>query len=232
MPELIADALRSGLPLLAAIAMGGAIGIERNFHGHAAGFRTHALVCLTSCALMLVIVEPSRWMGVASADTLRLNITRVIQGIMTGIGFLGAGIILKQGLEVRGLTTAAAIWCNAAIGVLVGLGSLLTAAIATGLTLLVLTAFRRVESRFPAQLIMHLDVSYARAQAPEAADVRALAAGMACSIDELTFALEVDDVLTYRMILKTRAADAMERLARRLAADPLVRHFDLALRRD
>lgn len=74
---------------------------------------------------MLLAVYPSTWFAIVNPDV-RLNITRVIQGLMTGIGFLGAGVIMKQGLEVRGLTTAAAIWSAAAIGILVGRGSLWT----------------------------------------------------------------------------------------------------------
>src|SRR5690242_190409 len=99
------DVTRMALLLLAAVVLGGAIGIERTLHGHAAGFRTHALVCLTSCALTLLAAYPSAWIGASAADALGLNISRVIQGVMTGIGFLGAGVIMKQGLEVRGLTT-------------------------------------------------------------------------------------------------------------------------------
>ena len=82
--------------LTGALVIGAMIGFERSFHGRPAGFRTHALVCLASALLMLV--------------TIRADPTRMAQGIMTGIGFLGAGVIFKEGLTVRGLTTAASIW--------------------------------------------------------------------------------------------------------------------------
>src|ERR671924_270666 len=108
--------------LFAALAAGGLIGLERSHRGRPAGFRTHALVCLASSLLMLVTVYETHWIPRGAAATLVLDPTRMAQGIMTGIGFLGAGAIIKEGLSVRGLTTAASIWITAAIGILAGIG--------------------------------------------------------------------------------------------------------------
>ena len=102
--------------------IGALIGLERSFHGRPAGFRTHALVCVASALLMLVTVYQNEWMTQVTIDAIRTDPTRMAQGIMTGIGFLGAGVIFKEGLTVRGLTTAASIWMTAAIGILVGIG--------------------------------------------------------------------------------------------------------------
>src|SRR5690348_18494559 len=85
------------LRLLAAVAAGGCIGYERSFHGRPAGLRTHVLVCLASALLMLVTVYESHW--VRTTVEARLDPTRMAQGIMTGIGFLGAGVIVKEGLR-------------------------------------------------------------------------------------------------------------------------------------
>src|SRR5512145_2985234 len=105
--------------ILVSLAAGAVIGYERSYRGRPAGFRTHALVCMASTVLMLVTVYESHW--VQTPDTLiRLDPTRMAQGIMTGIGFLGAGVIMHDGLTVRGLTTAASIWATAAIGILAG----------------------------------------------------------------------------------------------------------------
>src|SRR5262245_10348885 len=98
--------------LAGAILIGALIGLERTFHGRPAGFRTHALVCLASALLMCVTVYQMHWMTEVPIDTIRADPTRMAQGIMTGIGFLGAGVIFKEGLTVRGLTTAASIWVN------------------------------------------------------------------------------------------------------------------------
>ncbi len=104
--------------LVTALIAGGIIGLERSFHGRPAGFRTHALVCLASSLLMLVTVYQGKWLPGIPLETVRTDPTRMAQGIMTGIGFLGAGVIFKEGLSVRGLTTAASIWITAAIGIL------------------------------------------------------------------------------------------------------------------
>jgi len=106
--------------VLTAVVVGALIGFERTFHGRPAGFRAHALVCIASSLLMLVTVYQNQWMTIVPLDAIRTDPTRMAQGIMTGIGFLGAGVIFKEGLTVRGLTTAASIWVTAAIGILLG----------------------------------------------------------------------------------------------------------------
>src|SRR5215207_722660 len=113
-----------------ALLVGGLIGLERSFHGRPAGFRTHALVCIASALLMLVTVYQNEWMTHVAIDAIRTDPTRMAQGIMTGIGFLGAGVIFKEGLSVRGLTTAASIWMTSSIGILIGIGFWLPAILA------------------------------------------------------------------------------------------------------
>src|ERR671924_1081394 len=131
--------------VLAAVIVGALIGFERTFHGRPAGFRTHALVCVASALLMLVTVYQNEWMTIVPVDAIRTDPTRMAQGIMTGIGFLGAGVIFKEGLTVRGLTTAASIWVTASIGVLVGIGFWFAAALGAFATLAVLALFRWIE---------------------------------------------------------------------------------------
>ncbi len=110
------------LNIAAALLAGGAIGFERTYHGRAAGFRTYALVCMGSAMAMLVTTSPGLWPGTLPAASGPGDQTRVVQGILTGIGFLGAGVIVKEGLSVRGLTTAASIWTTAVVGILIGIG--------------------------------------------------------------------------------------------------------------
>src|SRR5919106_6482423 len=114
--------------IVAALLAGGLIGLERSHRGRPAGFRTHALVCLASSLLMLVTVYESHWMPRDSAARVVLDPTRMGQGIMTGIGFVGAGAIIKEGFSVRGLTTAASLWITAALGILIGIGFYFAAA--------------------------------------------------------------------------------------------------------
>jgi putative Mg2+ transporter-C (MgtC) family protein len=132
--------IRVSLRLMVAAACGGVIGWERRRSGHAAGLRTHMLVSMGATVFVLAIIER----GGSSAD-----VSRVIQGIVTGIGFLGAGTILKQevGHRVKGLTTAADIWVTAAIGTAVGAGFHLIALLATVFTWFTLAYLYIVEER-------------------------------------------------------------------------------------
>lgn len=124
--------------LLAAALLGGVVGLQREKAGKPAGLRTHILVA-SGTALFVVA---STGAGFTSAD-----VSRVVQGLATGIGFLGAGAILKlqERREIHGLTTAAGIWMTAAIGVTVGLGALGLALLSTALTWIVLASFGRFE---------------------------------------------------------------------------------------
>ncbi len=130
--------------LLAALA-GGLIGLERSHHGRPAGFRTHTLVCVSATLLMVLGVFQWDLVRHAPLETIRVDPTRMAQGIMTGIGFLGAGVIFKERLSVRGLTTAASIWITASIGVVIGMGLYYAAFLTTLLTLGVLSLFRWIE---------------------------------------------------------------------------------------
>src|SRR5919106_1651358 len=115
--------------IIAALLAGGLIGLERSHRGRPAGFRTHALVSLASSLLMLVTVYELYWVPKGHVGaTVVLDPTRMAQGIMTGIGFVGAGAIIKEGFSVRGLTTAASIWITAALGILIGIGFYFAAA--------------------------------------------------------------------------------------------------------
>ncbi|HEY1455135.1 MAG TPA: MgtC/SapB family protein [Candidatus Dormibacteraeota bacterium] len=126
--------------MLVALLIGLLLGIEREYHGHPAGMRTMALVGAGSCLFTVLGLEP--------AFGSRVDPTRIAAQIVTGIGFLGAGSILRQGEYVRGLTTAASIWVVAAMGMAVGFGYY-GIAISTGVAvLLTLVAIRPLERRF------------------------------------------------------------------------------------
>ena len=120
------------LRLVIAAILGGVLGYERERQGKAAGVRTHMLVALGAALFVLVPQQA----GVSGAD-----MTRVIQGVVAGIGFLGAGAIIKGGAEesVKGLTTAAGIWLTAAIGIACGLGREATAVLSAALALGILS---------------------------------------------------------------------------------------------
>lgn len=115
------------LNLMGSLCLGLLVGYERSYHGRAAGMRTYGLVCMASAALTVAVGHPQFWYGGINAIAPNADPTRVIQGIVTGIGFLGAGVIMREGLNISGLTTAASIWTASAIGIMVGLGFYLSA---------------------------------------------------------------------------------------------------------
>lgn len=150
--DALMDELRNGLPtdwaqfvrialrLVLSAGLGAVVGLQREQTGKPAGLRTHMLVALGATLLVLAPLE----MGVPMTD-----IGRIIQGVATGIGFIGGGAILKLSAEreVRGLTSAAGIWITAAAGVAVGLGRLAMAAMAIFLTWIILAIIGRAERR-------------------------------------------------------------------------------------
>lgn len=148
--------------LLLALLAGGIIGIERAYHGREAGFRTHTLVCVSATLLMLLMAFQWQFIPTEYIDTIRTDPTRMAQGIMTGIGFLGAGVIIKEGLSVRGLTTAASIWMTASIGIVIGLGFYFPAALATIITVTILSFFRMFERWIPSQKYAKFSISFFR----------------------------------------------------------------------
>ena len=128
------------VPMLVSTLLGTLVGFERQMGRKPAGLRTHVLVCLGSTLFTLLTVHATREFGGSSLDP-----TRIIHGVITGVGFLGAGSILRQEGYVHGLTTAASIWMVAAIGTTVGVHAYGLAVIGTALALLVLEGFRWVE---------------------------------------------------------------------------------------
>jgi putative Mg2+ transporter-C (MgtC) family protein len=200
--------------LIAALAAGGLIGLERSHRGRPAGFRTHALVCLSSGLLMLVTVYESHWMPREAAARVVLDPTRMAQGIMTGIGFVGAGAIIKEGLTVRGLTTAASIWITAAIGILMGVGFYFAAVIGTVLTLGTLSAFRWIERRLPTESYALFMVRFAREAVLDEAALRQLIAEHDLDLHNLSYRLRGDvGQFEYRMVLRTLNPDNLHKLS-------------------
>jgi putative Mg2+ transporter-C (MgtC) family protein len=136
------------LVVMLAVLMGGIIGLERQWRGNAAGMRTHILVCVGSTVITLTSVE----IGLGVRGGMRGDPGHIAAQIVSGIGFLGAGAILREGLNVKGLTTAASIWTTAGIGIALGasprLGEL--AVVATVVTLATLVPLGWLEQRLKA----------------------------------------------------------------------------------
>ncbi len=134
------------LKLLLAVFLGGLIGLERDIRGRTAGLRTHILVCVGSTLFMLIstyIYEIYQTFN--SNSVLRIDPARIAAQIITGIGFIGAGTILRSGASIRGLTTAGSIWVCAGIGMAIGVGYYNPALLATAITLISLLILNRFE---------------------------------------------------------------------------------------
>ena len=128
--------------LALAAALGGVIGFERELRDREAGLRTHMLVCLGSALFTIVSAYGFHEFLVSGDQVVRADPTRIAAQIVTGIGFLGAGAIIRQGVSVRGLTTAATLWVAAAIGIAAGAGYYPGAVLGTAVTLLALWPIR------------------------------------------------------------------------------------------
>jgi len=157
------------LHLLVALGLGAAIGLERQWRQRLAGLRTNTLVALGAAAFVVFSIGTP---GEASP-------TRVAAQVVSGIGFLGAGIIFREGFNVRGLNTAATLWCSAAVGVLSGAGAFLLAAVVAGLVILTNLALRPLAALVNRQpwLAPETDSAYAitiLCRAPQEAHIRAL----------------------------------------------------------
>lgn len=162
------------LNLLGALVLGCLVGYERAYHGRAAGMRTYGLVCMASCALTVIAGYSTGWYGghgVPSA--LGSDPTRIIQGIVTGIGFLGAGMIMKEGLSISGLTTAASIWASSAIGVMVGIGFYGAAILLALLSAVCMLGLSRLESRLPQRPAIGITLRFRPEYSPDEGELRA-----------------------------------------------------------
>jgi putative Mg2+ transporter-C (MgtC) family protein len=223
------DELVIGARVLLALVLGGLIGMERTIHGRPAGFRTHALVCLASALLMMAAVYQGRWMSTNVVGTVTIDPTRTAQGIMTGIGFLGAGVIFKEGLTVRGLTTAASIWVTAAIGIQVGIGFYFVAVLGAAATLVVLALFLALERRMPAELYMYHEVCFSGDAVPSEDELRKLIASHGFAITHLTQHMrDRGKQFEYRMTLHGRDPKNAEGLSQHLRTLPGVIAFRIS----
>ncbi len=214
--------------LLGAIIAGGIIGAERSYQGRPAGFRTHSLVCMASSLLMLFTVYPIELLPGLTLDAVRIDPTRMAQGIMTGIGFLGAGVILRDKLTIRGLTTAASIWMTSAIGIMIGIGFYFAAVAAVILTVGALSLFRWIESRLPALAYARLEIRMRRKDQLSLDALRKIARSHGCTLANPSYRQEQDGkYFGYEVTLRTRDRDNYRRLAESLSRNRKIPEFHI-----
>lgn len=145
--------------LVGALFLGMLVGYERAYHGRAAGMRTYGLVCMASTALTILVGYSEFWYGGTSATAVP-DATRVIQGIVTGIGFLCGGVIIKDGMSISGLTTAASLWAASAIGVMMGVGFYGAALVLALLCTTLMMLLHKLERVLPAQSTLRVELTF------------------------------------------------------------------------
>ncbi|KWA83722.1 magnesium transporter MgtC [Burkholderia ubonensis] len=218
------------LNLLGSLLLGMLVGYERAYHGRAAGMRTYGLVCMASCALTVFVGYSSEWFGGAGSPV-HPDPTRVVQGIVSGIGFLCAGVIMKDGLSINGLTTAASLWAASAIGIMVGVGFYAAAVTMAGLALLSMTTGRVIQDLLPSKESLGVMLQFKPGPSPvEAAVVaRALEKGYVAQMSRLSISSE-DGKMVWRFPLEAASGSVKgnrAELARELAALPYLHSFSL-----
>lgn len=212
--------------LLWALLAGCLIGLERSIQGRPAGLRTHALVCMSSTLLMLLTVYQWELLKDMPLETIRVDPTRMAQGVMTGIGFLGAGVIMKEKLTIRGLTTAASIWMTAAIGIIIGMGFFAPALYATALTLVVLSILGWSERRLPTRRYARLTVSFKHHERMTKDELYQLIEEHHISATSPSYELDTSgELFQYQMTITTSREDAFHRLSTSLGLIDAVKFF-------
>lgn len=146
--------------LLFAVGAGALVGIEREYHGRPAGFRTHILVALGAAVVALISVQlPELTAGKEAMTRIQVDPGRIASGVVTGIGFLGAGAIIRIGITARGLTTAASLWCMASVGMGFGFGLYALSVVGTLLMLFTLFVLGGVERKLSKHWYKSVDVT-------------------------------------------------------------------------
>ncbi|MDB5933436.1 MAG: magnesium transporter MgtC [Massilia sp.] len=192
-PEIATNGLIL-LNLFGALLLGLLVGYERSYHGRAAGMRTYGIVCMASAALTIIGGYPEFWFGghggalVTVADP-----TRVIQGVVTGIGFLGAGVIMREGFNISGLTTAASIWASSVIGIMVGVGFYLAAMGLAFMAAMIMIYLHRIEAFLPSRHALAVTMRFKQDIAPLESTLRRVALERGYEIAGGTLAIGVSD---------------------------------------
>lgn len=214
-------------PVTGSVAAGALIGLERQYRGAPAGFRTHILVSLASGLLMLAAVHQVRWLSDTPLDIIRIDPVRMAHGILTGIGFLGAGVIFREGFTVRGLTTAASLWITSALGTLYGVGFYGLAVWGTLATVAVLAAVTLTETLLPQRLYLDVRARYPRSA--KVTETRFQAILTAHGLRPVAVSCQIEeDQMTFVATVQCRGAPRTEALTTAFADDPVVRAFSVA----
>jgi putative Mg2+ transporter-C (MgtC) family protein len=228
--DLLAANVFIGLNLVGALLLGMLVGYERSYQGRAAGMRTYGLVCMASTALTVFVGFAPLWYG--GSAQIAGGPTPVVQGVVTGIGFLCAGVIMKDGLSIRGLTTAASIWAVSAIGVLLGVGFYAATLLLAALCTLSMSLLHRLETSLPGRTTLDIALTFRQGFQPKLDELTRIAEARGYRVlrDSLTITF-ADGQPLWRfgaMAVERSRAVTPALLADELAADKGIARFSIA----
>ena len=220
--------------LLLGAVLGGVIGFEREVHGQAAGFRTQLLVCVAAVLIMIVSENYYFHLLLENPDLLkqdsafRIDPARIAAGAVIGIGFLGAGAIIKSGFVIRGLTTAASIWIISAIGLAIGAGLYFEGILTSLITIIALLILRKLESKI--RILQYRRVSVS-ARVSENAEEKIAAIFSDCGVKVSSIEYERDmtkDEIVFVFSISTKDRGAIKDLFYKLGTIDLVKTVRIA----
>lgn len=236
MPDFLLPVLMTEiwLPLASSLLTGMLIGLDRELQGKPAGLRTHTLVCFASTLLTLAAAHQGQWaVDLLAGTQVVSDPTRMAHGILTGIGFLGAGVIFREGSSVHGLTTAASLWIAAALGVVYGVGMFGLALIGTVATLVVLIALRLLYAVLPRSSGLRLTITVGEGKDLDAAAVRRLLRTHGLRDQPLSQSYDSrNKTIQFMTSTYSRSLSRCDQLAEALRAHPAVLDYTMLLIED
>jgi putative Mg2+ transporter-C (MgtC) family protein len=220
------------LNICGALMLGLLVGYERSYHGRAAGMRTYGLVCMASAALTVIAGYPDHWYGGYTGVLAGADPTRIIQGITTGVGFLCAGVIMKEGFNISGLTTSASIWAVSSIGVLIGVGFYAAGILLALLSAVCMIGVSRIERWLPARHAVAITLQFKRDFVPDEGELRKLARERGYIIASGSISISCnEDGLEWRFVavaLDRKSGAPITELARELSLRSNIERFHLS----
>lgn len=214
------------LKMLASVVVGSLIGLERYQKGHPAGVRTFSIICLTSTLLTASLTQGMFGQLMGQGD---MGASRVIQGILQGIGFIGAGVIVRDGASIKGLTSAASIWAVAGIGVLVGTSEYFLAFCGTVFTAIILIAFRKIDTLTTRRSFAVVEAKFVKGSVPAEEQIHHRFTSYGFNVASISFRGAKSGAMQVKVEVWTvgDAARARSRLAMDLLNDPTIADFSV-----
>lgn len=211
--------------LIGSIIAGSVIGLERYQNGHPAGMRTFAIISLTSTFLTTSLTEGMYGHLMGQGD---MGASRVIQGILQGIGFIGAGVIVREGFSIKGLTSAASIWAVAGIGILIGTGEYFLAVFGTLFTVLILVVFKEVALTSRRSFAV-IEAKFAKGAVPEEEQIYERLTSYGFNVSSIAFKGAKSGAMQIKVHVwaSQNAAKARSRLAMEFLNDPNIADFSV-----